>query len=163
MAWVRIEGPANHENAARIRDFLRGRFQKGWRRFVIDLQGCGAIDSTFIGMLYRVASDVAADDEDGAVEVINPGERNERSICKLGLDRLIKIDSDGERWQREQQLVEQNLGHPQECSPLDKREQAQLVLDAHEALIAANEENRSRFCSVVEFLRQDLEAQPADS
>jgi hypothetical protein len=37
-----------------------------------------------------------------------------------------------------------------------------LVLEAHEALIKANEENRNRFCDVVEFLRQDLEAQAVD-
>ena len=161
VAWVRIEGCANHENAACIKDFLRGRFDKGWRKFVIDLKECRGIDSTFIGMLYRLAVLVAEDSEEGAVEVINAGERNSKSIKKLGLDSFIQIDQDGSRWGDEQRLVAENLQQPYHCPPIGKLEKTQLMLDAHEALITANEENRSRFCDVVDFLKQDLDAQTA--
>lgn len=162
MAWVRVSGAANHENAACIKEFLSGRFDRGWRRFVIDLGDCRGIDSTFIGMLYRLASRVAAEDPQGIVDVINPGERNAKSIRKLGLDDRIGIDLEGTRWLRERELVAENLAKPPCCGPLDRVEHAEFVLDAHEALIAANEENRGRFCDVVEFLRQELEAQTAD-
>ncbi|MEX2581127.1 MAG: STAS domain-containing protein [Verrucomicrobiales bacterium] len=161
VAWVRVNGSANHENAACIKDFLMSRFDRGWRRFVVDLQNCRGIDSTFIGMLYRLASLVEATGTGGKVEVINPGERNENSICKLGLDNLIKIDRHGGGWEREQLLIEQNISQPLACPPLGKREKTELVLEAHEALVAANAENENRFCDVVEFLRQDLEAQKA--
>jgi anti-anti-sigma regulatory factor len=150
VAWVRVSGAASHENADCIRDFLSGRFEKGWRQFVIDLGECRGIDSTFIGMLYRLATKVGQVDPDGIVEIINPGERNAKSIRKLGLAR----------WLRERELVDANLRMPP-CGPIDKVRHAELVLDAHEALIAANEENRSRFCDVVDFLRQELEAQAA--
>lgn len=159
VAWVRVEGAANYENAACIRDFLNGRFEKGWRQFVVDLENCRGIDSTFIGILYRLAAKVSESRNDGSVEVINPGERNAKSISKLGLDSLIRVDREGTRWKEEQELVAKNLTKPYHCPPLDKKEQTQLVLEAHEALVAANDENRSRFCDVVEFLRQDLEAQ----
>lgn len=162
VAWVRVNGPANHENAACIKEFLAGRFERGWRRFVIDLAGCRGIDSTFIGMLYRLALKVTADDPEGTVDVINPGERNANSIRKLGLDDRIRLDLSGERWQRERELVDENLLKPSCSAPLDRVEHAEFVLQAHEALLAANEENRSRFCDVVEFLRQELEAQTAD-
>lgn len=162
VAWVRVDGTANHENAACIRDFLTGRFEKGWRRFVIDLAGCRGIDSTFIGMLYRLATKVAAEDPTGSVDVINPGERNANSIRKLGLDDRIRLDLTGERWGRERELVAENLQKPTCHGPLDRIEHAEFVLQAHEALLAANEENRSRFYDVVEFLRQELEAQSAD-
>lgn len=162
MAWVRVSGSANHENAACIKEFLSGRFERGWRRFVIDLGDCRGIDSTFIGMLYRLASRVAAEDPGGVVDVINPGERNAKSIRKLGLDDRIGIDLEGTRWLRERELVTENLAKPPCCGTLDRIEHAEFVLDAHEALIAANEENRGRFCDVVEFLRQELEAQTAD-
>ncbi|MAS95941.1 MAG: hypothetical protein CMO55_22275 [Verrucomicrobiales bacterium] len=159
VAWVRVEGAANYENAGCIRDFLTGRFEKGWRQFVVDLEDCRGIDSTFIGILYRLAAKVSETDSGGSVEVINPGERNAKSISKLGLDSLIKIDREGSRWKEERELVAKNLTKPYHCAPLEKKEKTQLVLEAHEALLAANEENRSRFCDVVEFLRQDLEAQ----
>lgn len=162
VAWVKVIGSANHENAPCIKEFLSGRFEKGWRRFVIDLADCRGIDSTFIGMLYRLAARVTEVDACGGVEIINPGERNAKSICKLGLDQLIKLDLEGSRWSRERELVAQNLAKPLPCPSLNKAEHTEFVLDAHEALIAANEENRSRFCDVIEFLRLELEAQPAD-
>ncbi len=162
VAWIRVEGCANHENAGRIREFLCDRFEKGWNRFVVDLENCRGIDSTFIGMLYRLAANLAERDADGTVEVINPGERNERSIRKLGLDSMIRIDSDGSKWEKEKVLVEENLKQPHSAVPLGKQDHTEMVLDAHEALIEANEENRSRFCDVVEFLKQDLEAQQSE-
>ena len=158
VAWVKVGGTANHESAACIKEFLSGRFERGWRRFVIDLGGCRGIDSTFIGMLYRLAVKVS---EEGTVDVINPGERNANSIKKLGLDDFIHLDMAGDRWQRERELVDENLLKPRHCDPLDQVEHAEFVLQAHEALVAANEENRSRFCDVVEFLRQELEAETA--
>ncbi|MEM9017520.1 MAG: STAS domain-containing protein, partial [Verrucomicrobiota bacterium] len=150
-------------NAGSIRKFLRGRIQKGWRQFVIDLKGCPGIDSTFIGMLYCLASDLSEMDPAGSLEVINLGERNERSIQNLGMDCLIRLDSNGEKWKREQELVDENLVHPHSCAPLEKQEKTELVLEAHEALMSANEQNRNQFCDVVEFLRKDLEAQTADN
>ena len=163
VAWVKVNGKATPENAGSLKQFLQGRLEEGCRQFVIDLEDCNGIDSTFIGILYRAAAGLAEMGEEGQLQVINPGERNHRSITKLGLDHLIKIDGSGEGWQRERELVRQNLGNPIKEDPLEKCDHTQMILDAHEALIAANEENRNRFCDVVEFLRQDLEAQPADN
>ena len=162
VAWVRISGAANHHNAGCVRDFLSSCFEKGWRSFVVDLDDNKGIDSTFIGMLYRLACRVDGDEKKGTVDVINPGERNASSIRKLGLDRLINVDGKNERWLDERKLVEENLMQPLPCSPLEKTEHTEMVLDAHEALVAANEENRSRFCDVIEFLKQDLESDDED-
>ncbi len=162
VAWVRISGAANHRNAGCVRDFLTGCFDKGWRSFVVDLDDHKGIDSTFIGMLYRLACKVDGDEKSGTVDVINPGERNASSIRKLGLDRLINVDGKNERWLKERDLVEQNLIQPIPCEPLERTEHTEMVLDAHEALVAANEENRSRFIDVIEFLKQDLDSESED-
>lgn len=157
VAWLRVEGHATHENTGCMRDFLHRRFDKGYRTFVIDLELCPGVDSTFIGMLYALAKQIAAVDESGSVEVINASDRNERSIRKLGLDNRILIDRDGSRWRRERLLVSENLNLPAHCPPMTMRERAEMVLEAHEALVTANAENEKRFCDVVEFLRQELE------
>ncbi|MEM7602716.1 MAG: STAS domain-containing protein [Verrucomicrobiota bacterium] len=163
VAWVRIDGAANHQNAGCIRQFLQECFRKGWTKFVVDLNHCRGIDSTFIGMLYRHAARLEDEGKEGSLEVINAGERNERSIRKLGLDRLIRIDPEGLRWRREQDLVRENLAMQESCVPLSKLEHTQMVLDAHEALVQANEENEGRFCDVIDFLKQDIEAQTVDN
>jgi anti-anti-sigma factor len=160
---VRIGGHANHENAGSIREFLRDRFEKGWNRFVIDMENCGGIDSTFIGILYRLAAKLDEREGDGSVEVLHPSERNERSIRKLGLDNLIRIESNGGQWVEEKALVEENLKHPPSDSPESSRDHAEMVLEAHEALIEANEENRSRFRDVVDFIREELDSQDSDN
>jgi hypothetical protein len=67
------------------------------------------------------------------------------------------------RWKEERELVRQNLMQPLSCPPVTKQAHTEMVLEAHEALAAANEENEQRFCDVVEFLRQDLETQKAES
>ncbi len=157
VAWVRVGVSANHEQAACIKQFLAGRFDRGWRRFVIDLEGCRGIDSTFIGMLSRLALRIAATGEEGGVEIINPSVRNASSIQKLGMDEFLHLDLDGSRWRRERALVDENLDKPACSGPLDQVEHAQFVLAAHEALIAANGENQSRFRDVVDFLKQELE------
>jgi anti-anti-sigma regulatory factor len=144
-----------------MRDFLLRRFQKGYRTFVIDLELCPGVDSTFIGMLYALAKQLAQVDQSGTVELINASSRNERSIRKLGLDNRILIDTEGSRWQQERALVRENLRLPSDCPPMSKRERAEMVLEAHEALITANEENEKRFCDVVEFLRRELDEEEA--
>ena len=159
VAWARIEGRANQENCGNVKRFLRDQFDEGYSHFVIDLQNCDGIDSTFIGMLYRLACDVEKrDQQGGGVEIINPGKRNEKAICKLGLDSKIKIDCNSSRWSKEQELIQDNLKNPLCCEHIDKRERAGMILDAHEALSAANEENRSRFCDVLNYLRKDIAA-----
>jgi len=162
VAWVQVNGVANHENAGCIKQFLQGRFEQGWQKFVVDLEHCRGIDSTFIGMLYRLAKQVQRADQGGSVEVINPGERNQKSICKLGLDCLIKIDRDGSRWQREQVLVDENIAQPLRCEVLSRREHTQMVLDAHEALAEADAANATKFKDVLEFLRQELNVPGAE-
>lgn len=159
VAWARIEGRGNHDSCGHIKRFLRDQFEAGFRSFVIDLQNCNGIDSTFIGMLYRLACDVETEDEKGSVEVINPGERNEKAICKLGLDSKIKVNCDSSAWKKEQELIEENLQNPLCCDSLNKQEHAEMILDAHEALAAANEENQNRFCDVLDYLRKDIESQ----
>lgn len=169
VAWVRIDGVANHENIGGVRQFLRRCFDTGCRRFVVDMEECRGIDSTFIGILYKLATDIIGDEvgdaagaaEDGAgepgVDVINPSQRNADSIRKLGLDWAIKIDPDGEKWRDESAMVKENIACPVAPCEMSRKERAEMVLNAHEALLRANQANESRFRNVVDYLRKDLE------
>lgn len=169
VAWVRVLGTASHENAGGVRDFLQDRFEAGWRRFVIDLGDCRGVDSTFIGTLYRIAKRVDAIDDadadaeevggvsrDVGVEVLNPSARNERSICKLGLNCLIKITQDDAAWKAERAMIDDSIQCELGAEPLEKEARTELILEAHQALVEANEENRCRFKDVIAFLEEDL-------
>ena len=62
-------------------------------------------------------------------------------------------------WAKERALVKNNLQQPDPAPPLHQRDQAEFVLEAHEALCKANEENVRRFKDVIEFLKHDVDKQ----
>lgn len=157
VAWVRITGCANQHNSGGVKDFLKDQYDEGCRHFVIDLEECRGIDSTFIGLLYHYAREIDAETPDkGGVEVISANVRNEQSIRKLGLDVLIQIPTDNEKWAKEQEMVKENIGRPLPPKEQTKEERAEMVLDAHEVLMESNEANESRFRDVVNLIRQDM-------
>lgn len=181
VAWVRVEGPGSHQNSGRLREFSQRRIEAGTRAIVVDLANCPTMDSTFMGTLTALAlelkrkakSDAASNSgsdtasgpesqtEHGGIEILNANERNRQSMIKLGLQHLIQIDESGTSWKTERELVDQNLSRPLPKVDLDRQERIEMVLEAHEALVKANQENRSRFQDVLEYLQRDLESNSA--
>ncbi len=157
VAWVRIDGVATKDTCSGIRGYFSRSLSEGLRSFVIDLEDCKLIDSTFIGILTGLAGKVV--DDEGEVKVIHPNERNEKSICKLGLDQIIHIDRDG----TESEDLEIEIEGCLEClsaeGDLNKLEKTDMILKAHEDLCAANECNREEFGDVIGFLKEDLAEQ----
>ncbi|MCB1076280.1 MAG: STAS domain-containing protein [Verrucomicrobiae bacterium] len=161
VAWIRVEGSGSHLNSDRVRDFAKRLIDEDRNHFVVDLQNCPGMDSTFMGTLTAIAQEMKRRGHPGAVEILNANERNRQSLIKLGLQHLLRIDDSGSAWQQERELVAQNVTRPLPSSDLDRQERLEMVLEAHEALIKANSENRSRFQDVLEYLHRDLESNSA--
>ncbi|MCB1232305.1 MAG: STAS domain-containing protein [Verrucomicrobiae bacterium] len=162
MAWIRVEGAGSHQNSDRLRDFARRRIADGTTSFVIDLANCPTMDSTFMGTLTALALELKRRGSNTAgIEILNANERNRQSLTKLGLQHLMRIDETGDSWQEERELVAENLSRPLTTAGLDRQERIEMVLEAHEALVKANAENRSRFRDVLEYLQRDLESNSA--
>lgn len=155
-AWVRIEGVATKDTSCGIRKYFSDTFSSGLRRFVIDLQDCRLIDSTFIGILTGLAGNILDDEanaDKGEVKLIHANERNEKSICKLGLDSLINIDPDGED-ELEDRIAD--CLNPLNSEELEKTEKASLILKAHEDICTANEKNTDEFGDFLTLMRDNL-------
>ncbi len=161
VAWIRVEGGGSHLNSDQVRDFARRRIDEDRGRFVVDLTNCPGMDSTFMGVLTSIAQEMKRRGQPAAVEVINANERNRQSLTKLGLQHLLRVDETGDSWLEERALVAQNVTQPLPPSDLGRQERLEMVLEAHEALIKANAENRSRFQDVLEYLQRDLESNSA--
>ena len=155
-AWVRIVGVATKDTSACIRRYFSEKFSQGLRNFVIDLGQCRLIDSTFIGILTGLAGNIAEEGNSGEVKVIHTNERNEKSICKLGLDNLITIDREGSGSEEMESRIGTSLNLLAE-EELDKVEKTTMILRAHENICSANEENEEEFVDVLELLRVDLD------
>ena len=162
-AWVRIEGVATKDTSSGIRRYFTESFEEGLRSFIIDLEECRFIDSTFIGILTALAGNIAASSSPGSslnrggVRVVHPNERNEKSICKLGLDNLITIDRDGRDSAEVKRHVQPCLNRLECGESPDKLEKAAMILHAHEVICSANTKNQEEFADVLDFLRKEVD------
>jgi anti-sigma B factor antagonist len=142
---VRVEGKGTFLNSTGLKEFAKEMTNRGFRNFVVDLKNCPVMDSTFMGILAFVAMRLRKLGS-GEMTAINLNERNRDLLCNLGLDQLFTI------------AVAEELpcAQPLPADPADKRTQKQTMLEAHEAVIAANPENAAKFKDVLEYLKQDL-------
>ena len=128
--------------------------ERGYRHFVIDLNGCPVMDSTFMGTLAGIALRLR-EFGNGSLLVRNANERNWDLLQNLGLNNLFEVESKGS------ELVTENLigAAPLDADrPIDRSDQAECMIEAHEALVDADPENFARFKDVLEYLKQDLRA-----
>jgi anti-anti-sigma regulatory factor len=157
VAWIRVDGLASMRNSGTVREFAEAVMARNPQpHFVVDLEECPGMDSTFMGMLTAIVLRMAKAGSSGSVEIINANLRNQQSLKKLGLTALLDLDTDDSTWRSERELVVANLKKPPAPGRQSKEERTQMMLDAHEALVEANAKNVSEFQDVIDFLREDL-------
>jgi len=131
-----------------MKDFVHRMISKGHHEFVLDLEKCELMDSTFMGTLASVAFTLQ-DFQNGLLRVVRANPRNFSLLESLGLDNLFQ--------------VEPHPGDPAPHSlhktPLtaeEPEERKSTILSAHEALVEADPRNAVRFQDVIEYLRQEI-------
>jgi anti-sigma B factor antagonist len=149
--WVRVEGKGNFLNSGSLKEFAQEMVNRGYREFIIDLENCLMMDSTFMGTLAAVALRLREIGQ-GHLYVVHCGERSRDLLSGLGLDQIFDIRSNGAA-APECREVEENAGDGAQAR---KKETTETMLEAHQALCDAAPENLSRFKDVLEYLKQDL-------
>ena len=147
---VRIEGRASFQNSACLRDFVQEMVRQGKPRFVLDFLHCTSMDSTFLGVLAGAALQLRKQG-DASLVLARLGARNLELVRNLGLHRLLTVDV------RETDEGYDNCRRALVCEAHTELENARLVLEAHENLVAADEVNRAKFQDVLTFLRNRVE------
>ena len=153
---MKVEGKGNFLNSGNFKEFAREMVNRGYREFVVDLENCVMMDSTFMGTLAGVALRLKELGH-GHLHVIHCGPRSRDLLTGLGLDQVFSIHANGSDAQGEAVATEALPAEPL----AQKQRQAQQMLDAHEALCAVAPENVSRFKDVLDYLKQDLRQEPA--
>ena len=157
VVWVRVEGKGNFLNSGSLKEFAQEMVNRGYREFVIDLEHCAMMDSTFMGTMAAVALRLKELGQ-GHLHVIHCGDRSLQLLTGLGLDQIFEIRSNGAA-APECRLMKENARDGAEA---EKKEQAETMLEAHEALCEAAPENLSRFKDVLDYLKQDLHQTTAE-
>ena len=154
--WVRVEGKGSFLNSGNLKEFAREMVNRGYREFVIDLENCAMMDSTFMGTMAGVALRLRELGH-GHLHVVHCGQRSRDLLSGLGLDQIFSIHANGSDAPECEILTSPAVAAPS----AQKQQQAQQMLDAHEALCEAAPENFSRFKDVLDYLKQDLHQEPA--
>jgi anti-anti-sigma regulatory factor len=145
---VRVLGRASFQNSACLKDFIGEMLRTGRVRFVLDFERCSGIDSTFLGVLAGAALELRKRSGGGSLVLARVGERNLELMRNLGLHRLLVIDGNGPG------PIVEKCRQEIACSPRrSELENARLVLEAHENLVAADPSNLGKFQDVLVFLR----------
>ncbi|HJT81103.1 MAG TPA: STAS domain-containing protein [Chthoniobacterales bacterium] len=155
--WVRLEGKGSFLNSGSLKEFAQEMVNRGYREFIVDLQNCVMMDSTFMGTLAGVALRLK-ELGNGHLHVVHCGTRSRELLSGLGLDQIFDIHAGGVAAPKCSDLDGDEAAH---VSPEQKREQAQTMLDAHQALCEAAPENFTRFKDVLDYLKQDLHQKSA--
>jgi anti-sigma B factor antagonist len=149
--WVRVEGKGNFLNSGSLKEFAQEMVNRGYREFIIDLEHCAMMDSTFMGTMAAVALRLKELGQ-GHLHVIHCGDRSQQLLSGLGLDQIFEIHSNGATAPECQKMKE----NAHEVADSEKKKRAETMLEAHEALCKAAPENLSRFKDVLDYLKQDL-------
>ena len=125
--------------------------ERGYGEFIIDLNECATMDSTFMGTMAGLALRLKQLGR-GHLRVVHCPPRSHELLSGLGLDQIFAIQSNGSQAPACQLLNPTAVPSPDE----QKSEQQKDMLDAHEALCQAPPENLLRFHAVLDSLTQDL-------
>jgi len=178
LGFIKVVGRGSFQNSGCLKAFYQQLLKDGVHRFVVDLEACSYLDSTFLGILLGLGLKLKTAGN-GLLHILNASPRNLELLKNLGLDRLISIDgksvpvasgstsegtssgvpngngngSGGARL--DLKTVTENL-EEMVCPVPTKQEAAPTILEAHEALMDFDPRNVPKFKDVVEFLREDL-------
>jgi anti-sigma B factor antagonist len=148
--WVRVEGKGNFLNSGSLKQFAQEMVNRGYREFVFDLEHCAMMDSTFMGTMAAVALRLKELGQ-GHLHVVHCGDRSRQLLSGLGLDQIFEIRANGATAPECEQMK-----NARDLAEREKKERAETMLEAHEALCEAAPENVSRFKDVLDYLKQDL-------
>lgn len=147
---IRVVGRASFQNSSCLHDFVKERLLAGRARFAMDFKECTTMDSTFLGVLAGAAIQLRKLSPPGSLIVCRLNDRNLELVQNLGLHRLLTIDDGASS-------AFAGSGSSLACgSAGSELEQARLVLQAHENLVAADEANQAKFQDVLTFLKEQV-------
>ena len=159
---VRVVGRGTFQNGQTLRRYAFGMMDRGGEEFFVDLSRCQGMDSTFLGVLAGIGLRLAQIGQTGKVHILNVGPRNWELLQTLGLDRLFAINTTGNLRTKMplpadaefQRLPESELGEV--TPPLSKHDTVDLMLEAHDNLIRADQRNLAKFKDLTQFLRENV-------
>jgi hypothetical protein len=161
VVYVRVTGQGNLSNAPVLKAFVDKMLEEGYRRFIVDLDPCRGIDSTFMGTLLDIATTARegarpgkrlseSDVSEPGVLLVNVDEHCRKQLVSVGLDAFLPIAADRAKLPAGTEL------RGLEIKDVDPQERIKLILKAHQELVAIDQRNEAKFGSFLKELLADL-------
>ncbi len=153
QVFLKVDGRATHTIAPALRRCLAELEACGARSFRLDLSSCTYVDSTFLGVL--AGSCLRLKDEPCAaftITAISP--RCLEGLRTLGVDRYCHLELEGEALPEGVEL---------HVLPVVKDATgtwADVVLEAHQALVQVDASNAARFDDVIRMVTDSIARVP---
>jgi anti-anti-sigma factor len=152
FVWVRVNGKGSFTTSPQLKNYVEERLGDGESRFVVDLEECPSMDSTFMGTLAGIAMKLAKV-SGGKLQLAGTSERNQQSLEDLGLDTLMDINPDSAEWSNHLSEVRSHL---EPLTDETTESNGSHVLEAHRLLCEADESNLKKFSTVLDVLEKEL-------
>ncbi|HOJ49643.1 MAG TPA: STAS domain-containing protein [Spirochaetota bacterium] len=118
--------------------------------FIINMEECQYIDSTFIGLLLIVDKKLK-EILGRPLKVLNPNNYAWEVLKQMGLENILTIERGEIKFPQDMQELK--------VDNINKIELAMMMYMSHSELANLNEENKKRFESAIEMLKKDIESE----
>ena len=143
-AHLAVKGRGTFENSEDIRVFCSDAIDAGVPAIEFDMGDCTGMDSTFMGMLTMISRMGMM--KSSKTKLCNVNEANRKNLYSLGLKQLFEFTETS----TQPMSLEEIKSHT-----LDRDTKQKNILEAHEALIDAHEDNKPVFQDIVTFLKEN--------
>lgn len=150
--WIRPEGRGTFLESPSIKSFIESSLAEGKEDFVLDLEGCDGMDSTFMGMIAGLGMNFQRSGK-ASLTVVGASQKNLASLKELGLHHIVKINPGDGVWVGK--LGEARSGLTK-LNVADETDKESHILKCHEDLCVADDSNLNRFKTVLDMLGSDL-------
>lgn len=158
-SWIRINGRGDVFLAPSVKKFtdkILGQKQSTNRnpaKFVIDMEDCTGMDSTFMGMMAGLAIKLQGV-SNSCLQLCGVNSQNQESLEELGIASLVEINPTASEWCDSCDKVRSELRN---WSPDGQaKPDPKLILDTHKTLGSLNDQNKKAFSDVIETFEDQL-------
>jgi len=146
LCWIRCESKGSFLNSSIVKQWTDDQFVSAANEFVMDLEACTGMDSTFMGMMAGLAIKLQGA-ANSCLQLCGVNNSNKESLEELGIDSLIEINPTETEWNSNCQTIRAELSEwsPEKaCTP-----NPELIIDTHKTLGSLSLENEKEFSAVI--------------
>ncbi len=161
IVFMRVVGLGNAMIAVSLRDLLDVYIQHGIQHIVVDCAECTGLDSTFMGTLIALASEIGetqtANSESSATSlppmvlanVSNVVYKQLDTLGLTGMKLMIHIKTEPV------EFPQSELKHIEE-QPVDKKKRLKQIISAHKELMKINDKNEEIFGTFLKAIISEI-------